>query len=99
MRIVNSSDELESAIESARREAEKSFGDGSLLLEKYFPHAKHIEFQIFGDEHENHIHLFDRECSMQRRYQKVIEESPSPSLTPELRELMGQAAVAIAKMA
>jgi acetyl-CoA carboxylase biotin carboxylase subunit len=97
MRIVNKASELEEAINSAKRGAEKSFGDGSLLLEKYFSKAKHIEFQIFGDEHDNHIHLFDRECSMQRRYQKVIEESPSPSLTPELREQMGEAAVAIAK--
>ena len=97
MRIVNSSDELDTAVESAKREAEKSFGDGSLLIEKYFPKAKHIEFQIFGDEHGNHTHLFDRECSMQRRYQKVIEESPSPSLDESLREQMGDAAVAIAK--
>jgi acetyl-CoA carboxylase biotin carboxylase subunit len=97
MRVVNSASELEEALHSAKREAEKSFGDGSLLLEKYFSKAKHIEFQVFGDEHENYIHLFDRECSMQRRYQKVIEESPSPSLTPELREQMGEAAVSIAR--
>ena len=97
MRIVNSAGELENAVESAKREAEKSFGDGSLLIEKYFPKAKHIEFQIFGDEHGNYFHLLDRECSMQRRYQKVIEESPSPSLTDELRKEMGEAAVALAK--
>lgn len=97
MRIVNTADELVVAFDSAKREAEKSFGDGSLLLEKYFPKAKHIEFQIFGDEHGNYVNLFDRECSMQRRYQKVIEESPSPSIDEDLRERMGEAALAIAK--
>ena len=97
MRIVNNAEELEAAFDSAKREAEKSFSDGSLLLEKYFPKAKHIEFQIFGDEHGNHLNLFDRECSMQRRYQKVIEESPSPSLDEDLRTRMGEAALAIAK--
>jgi acetyl-CoA carboxylase biotin carboxylase subunit len=97
MRIVNKDEELEAAIQGASREAEKSFGDGTLLMEKYFPSAKHIEFQIFGDEHGNFTHFFDRECSLQRRYQKVIEESPSPSLTPALRKQMGDAAVAAAK--
>lgn len=97
MRIVNKMEELEAAIEGASREAEKSFGDGSLLIEKYFPTAKHIEFQIFGDTHGNHTHFFERECSLQRRYQKVIEESPSPSLSAELRKQMGDAAVAAAK--
>ena len=97
MRIVNKEDELEAAIQGASREAEKSFGDGTLLIEKYFPTAKHIEFQIFGDEHGTYTHFFDRECSLQRRYQKVIEESPSPSLTAELRKQMGDAAVAAAR--
>lgn len=97
MRIVNNPQELESAFEAASREAQKSFGDGSLLMEKYFPKAKHIEFQIVGDEHGNYFHLFDRECSLQRRYQKVIEEAPSPSLSDELRAEMGKAAVAIAE--
>lgn len=97
MRIVNKLDELDAAIEGASREAEKSFGDGSLLIEKYFPTAKHIEFQIFGDEHGNHTHFFERECSLQRRYQKVIEESPSPSITDTQRKQMGDAAVAAAK--
>ena len=97
MRIVNKEDELDTAIQGAAREAEKSFGDGTLLMEKYFPSAKHIEFQIFGDEHGHYTHFFDRECSLQRRYQKVIEESPSPSLTPELRKQMGDAAVAAAR--
>jgi acetyl-CoA carboxylase biotin carboxylase subunit len=97
MRIVNSESELETALEAASREAEKSFGDGTLLMEKYFPKAKHIEFQILGDEQGNYIHVYERECSMQRRYQKIIEESPSPSLTPELREEMGNAALEVAK--
>ncbi|MCG3165242.1 MAG: Acetyl-/propionyl-coenzyme A carboxylase alpha chain [Bacteroidia bacterium] len=97
MRIVNKASELQEAFEAAKREAEKSFGDGTLLMEKYFPKAKHIEFQIFGDTHGNYTHFFDRECSMQRRYQKVIEESPSPSLTPELRAEMGNSAVELAK--
>ncbi len=97
MRIVRQAQELEAAIEGAKREAEKSFGDGTLLMEKYFDAAKHIEFQIFGDTHGNYIHLFERECSLQRRYQKVIEESPSPSLSDELRKQMGDAAVAAAK--
>ena len=97
MRIVNKASELKEAFEAAKREAEKSFGDGTLLMEKYFPKAKHIEFQIFGDIHGNYTHFFDRECSMQRRYQKVIEESPSPSLTPELRTEMGNSAVELAR--
>ena len=96
MRIVNKSEELEAAVEGASREAQKSFSDGTLLMEKYFPSAKHIEFQIFGDEHGNFTHFFERECSLQRRYQKVIEESPSPSLSAELRKKMGDAAVAAA---
>lgn len=97
MRIVNNESELEAAIEAASREALKSFGDGKLLMEKYFPKAKHIEVQILGDEHGNYIHLNERECSMQRRYQKVIEEAPSPSLTPELRDSMTHAALEAAR--
>lgn len=97
MRIVNKEEELEGAVDAAKREAEKSFGDGSLLFEKYFASAKHIEFQIFGDTHGNFTHFFERECSLQRRYQKVIEESPSPSLNDELRNKMGEAAVAAAR--
>ena len=97
MRIVQKTDELDAALEGASREAQKSFGDGTLLMEKYFSSAKHIEFQIFGDEHGNYTHFFERECSLQRRYQKVIEESPSPSLSTELRKKMGDAAVAAAR--
>ena len=97
MRVVNSEGELSDAIESARREALNSFGDERLLIEKYLADSHHIEFQVFGDKHENLVHLFERECSVQRRHQKIIEETPSPLLTPELREQMGQAAVAAAK--
>lgn len=97
MRIVEDESQLHAAFETAASEAEKSFGSGTLLMEKYFPKAKHIEFQIFGDTHGNYVQLFERECSLQRRYQKVIEESPSPSLSETLRKEMGEAAVAVAK--
>ncbi len=97
MRVVNAEIELTEAIESARREALNSFGDERLLIEKYLADAHHIEFQVFGDKYGNLVHLFERECSVQRRHQKIIEETPSPLLTPELREQMGQAAVAAAK--
>ncbi len=98
MRVVNTEGELSEAIESARSEALNSFGDERLLIEKYLANAHHIEFQVFGDKHGNLVHLFERECSVQRRHQKIIEETPSPLLTPEIREQMGQAAVAAAKV-
>lgn len=97
MRVVNSEAGLLEAIETARREALNSFGDERLLIEKYLAEAHHIEIQVFGDKHGNLIHLFERECSVQRRHQKIIEESPSPLLTPELRAKMGEAAVNAAK--
>ncbi len=97
MRIVNAESELSEAIESARREALNAFGDERLLIEKYVARAHHVEFQVFGDQHGNLIHLFERECSVQRRHQKIIEETPSPLITPELRAEMGQAAVAAAQ--
>jgi acetyl-CoA carboxylase biotin carboxylase subunit len=97
MRVVHAESELDEAVESAKREAQHSFGDERLLLEKYLADAHHIEFQVFGDQHGNLIHLFERECSVQRRHQKIIEETPSVLLTPKLREEMGQAAVAAAK--
>ena len=97
MRVVNQENELSDAIESARREALNAFGDERLLIEKYLAKAHHIEFQVFGDHHGNLVHLFERECSVQRRHQKIIEETPSPLLTPEVREQMGAAAVAAAK--
>ena len=97
MRVVNQPEELHEAIESARGEASNAFGDDRLLVEKYVADAHHIEFQVFGDQHGHLVHLFERECSTQRRYQKIIEETPSPLLTPELRKQMGEAAVAAAK--
>ncbi|HKY54244.1 MAG TPA: acetyl-CoA carboxylase biotin carboxylase subunit [Anaerolineales bacterium] len=97
MRVVNQESELDESIESARREALNAFGDERLLIEKYIPNAHHIEFQVFGDQHGHLVHLFERECSVQRRHQKIIEETPSLLLTPELRAQMGEAAVAAAK--
>ena len=97
MRVVHAESEVSEAIESARREALNSFGDERLLIEKYLANAHHIEFQVFGDQYGNLVHLFERECSVQRRHQKIIEETPSPLLTPELREQMGEAAVKAAK--
>ena len=97
MRIVSSEDELEQAIESAKRESKSAFGSDAIFLEKYLDKPRHIEFQILADEHGNVIHLFERECSIQRRHQKIIEETPSPVMTKKLRESMGKAAVAAAK--
>ena len=95
MRVVRLMSEIDEAIASARREAENSFGNGSLLLEKYIEHARHVEIQILGDTHGNLVHLFERDCSLQRRHQKIIEESPSPVMNEALRERMGEAAVNI----
>jgi 3-methylcrotonyl-CoA carboxylase alpha subunit len=99
MRVVAGAVDLAGALTSAQSEAASAFGDARVFLEKYIARARHIEFQIFGDAHGNVIHLFERECSVQRRHQKVIEESPSPLLEqhPELRERMGTAAVAAAR--
>lgn len=97
MRVVNNEAELSESIEGARSEALNAFGDDRLLIEKYLPNAHHIEFQVFGDQHGNLVHLFERECSVQRRHQKIIEETPSPLLTPTLRGQMGEAAVGAAK--
>jgi len=97
MRIVRSAAELSEAIQGATREATSAFGDGTLLLEKYIEQPRHIEIQILGDAHGNLVHLFERECSIQRRHQKIIEESPSTAIDPALREKMGAAAVRIAR--
>ncbi len=94
MRIVRAAGEFAAALESCQREAGNAFGRDRVLLERYVERPRHIEFQIFGDHHGHVIHLNERECSAQRRYQKIIEESPSPFLTPELRARMGEAAVA-----
>ena len=97
MRIVRSATELEGAFETAALEAEKAFGDGRVYLEKYLEEPRHIEFQVFGDRHGNVIHLGERECSIQRRHQKIIEEAPSPAMTPELRAKMGEASVRLCR--
>lgn len=97
MRIVWDANDLPEEIDAARREALHAFGDDRLLIEKYLVDAHHIEFQVFGDKHGHLVHLFERECSVQRRHQKIIEESPSPLLTPEIRAKMGEAAVKAAK--
>jgi 3-methylcrotonyl-CoA carboxylase alpha subunit len=97
MRVVNDKESLAGALEAASREAKNYFADGTVYVEKYLQEPRHIEIQILGDNHGNVIHLFERECTIQRRYQKIIEEAPSPTLTPELRVRMGEAAVAIGK--
>ena len=97
MRIVHSEDTLEESIESAKRESKSSFGNDTVFLEKYIDKPRHIEFQILADENGNTVHLFERECSIQRRHQKIIEETPSPVMTKKLREQMGEAAVAAAE--
>jgi len=97
MRIVKKESELKDSIISAKREALSGFGDDRIFIERYVEKSRHIEIQILGDEHGNVIHLGERECSIQRRHQKIIEESPSPRIDPFLREEMGQAAVKLAK--
>ena len=97
MRIVEKDEEFQEQMERAVSEATSAFGDGSVFIEKYVTQPRHIEFQIFGDKHGNVIHLFERECSIQRRHQKVVEEAPSSVLTPELRKAMGEAAVNVAR--
>jgi propionyl-CoA carboxylase alpha chain len=97
MRIVWSIDTLNEAIDAARREAERSFGDPTVFVEPYITQVRHVEIQLLGDGHWNLVHLGERECSIQRRHQKVVEESPSTAVTPELRARMGDAAIALAK--
>ncbi len=97
MRVVHASDEFLAHLESCQREARNAFGRDRVLLERYIERPRHIEIQIFGDDHGAAIHLNERECSAQRRYQKVLEESPSPFLTPALRQAMGEAAVLAAR--
>ncbi len=97
MRIVERPEELTEQMQRAISEAVSAFGDGSVFLEKYISSPRHVEFQILADNHGNTIHLFERECSIQRRHQKVVEEAPSAILTPEIRKKMGEAAVNVAK--
>lgn len=97
MRLVSREEDVEQSLRAARSEAMAAFGDDSVYVEKYITSPHHIEFQILMDSHGNAVHLFERECSVQRRHQKMIEETPSPLMTPELRKLMGDTAVAAAK--
>ena len=97
MRVVESPKDFQDSCTAAASEARRAFGDGSIYLEKYLSKPRHVEFQIIADKHGNAVHLFERECSIQRRHQKIIEETPSTIMTPELRERMGKAAVAVAK--
>jgi len=88
-----------SGFHAARSEAEAAFGDGTVYLEKFIENPRHVEFQVLGDRHGKILHLYERDCSIQRRHQKLVEESPSPNLTPALRERMGAAAVRVARAA
>ncbi|MDE9410028.1 acetyl/propionyl/methylcrotonyl-CoA carboxylase subunit alpha [Acinetobacter nosocomialis] len=97
MRLVQQASELFEALQTARSEAENAFGSGELILEKAVIAPRHVEIQVFGDTHGNYVYLFERDCSIQRRHQKVVEEAPCPVMTPELRQQMGEAAVAAAK--
>ncbi|WP_036507171.1 acetyl/propionyl/methylcrotonyl-CoA carboxylase subunit alpha [Nocardioides sp. URHA0020] len=97
MRIVRSAAEYDEALAGARREALSSFGDDTMLVEKYVERGRHIEVQVLGDSHGNVVHLFERDCSTQRRHQKVLEEAPAPTITPEVRELVTSSAVALAR--
>jgi 3-methylcrotonyl-CoA carboxylase alpha subunit len=97
MRRVEKAAEFDAALESAQREAQSAFGDPRVLVEKYILAPRHIEIQVFADQEGNVVHLFERDCSLQRRHQKVIEEAPAPGMTPEMREIMGKAAVEAAR--
>jgi 3-methylcrotonyl-CoA carboxylase alpha subunit len=97
MQVVNSAHEVAAAVESAQRLARTAFGDDRLLLERYFPQARHVEVQVFADSHGDVVSLFDRDCSVQRRHQKIIEEAPAPGLRDEVRAAMSQAAVQAAR--
>ncbi len=97
MRKVHSPDDFKDAVEGARREAEAAFGDGKILVEKYLERPRHVEVQVFADAHGNCVHLFERDCSLQRRQQKIFEEAPAPGMTQGLRSAMTDAAIAAAK--
>ncbi len=97
MRLVEAPGDFPAALEAARREADAAFGDPACLVEKYIRQPRHIEMQVFGDAHGNVIHLFERDCSLQRRHQKVIEEAPAPGMPPAVRAAMGRAAVEAAR--
>jgi 3-methylcrotonyl-CoA carboxylase alpha subunit len=96
MRIVKTADELENAVEACKREAKSSFGDSRVLIERYLATPRHVELQVFADKHGNAVYLYERDCSVQRRHQKVLEEAPAPGMDEALRAQMGQSAVAAA---
>jgi 3-methylcrotonyl-CoA carboxylase alpha subunit len=97
MRAVEKTEDFEAALASCKREAINSFGDDAVLVEKYAQRPRHIEIQVFGDSHGNYVYLFERDCSVQRRHQKVLEEAPAPGMTQAMRQQMGEAAVAAAR--
>ncbi len=99
MKVVRSDDELADAVARGKSEAQAAFGDGTVYVERLVERPRHVEIQVFADAHGNTVHLFERECSVQRRHQKAIEESPCPALTPAIRERMGAAAIAAARAA
>ena len=97
MRIVRTAAEFGRALDGARREAKGAFGDDTMLVERYLERPRHIEVQVFGDQHGNHVHLYERDCSIQRRHQKIVEEAPAPGLDEARRQFIGEAAVAAAR--
>ncbi len=97
MRMVREASLFDDALDSASREAKAAFGDGRVLIEKFIARPRHIEVQVFGDTHGNIVHLFDRDCSVQRRHQKIVEEAPAPGLSEALRKAMGEAAIEVAR--
>ncbi len=97
MRIVRTPEELPDALAAARREAKSAFGDDTLLVERYVEHGRHVEVQVLADHHGHVVHLFERDCSAQRRHQKVIEEAPAPTITPQVRQVLTESAVALAR--
>lgn len=97
MRLVEDPKDFAEALSAAKREGKASFGDGRVLVEKFIASPRHIEIQVFGDNFDNVVHLYERDCSLQRRHQKVIEEAPAPGMTDEMRQAMGEAAVKAAQ--
>ncbi len=97
MRIVRDPADFADALAAARREARSAFGDDTILVERYVEHGRHVEVQVLADQHGHVVHLFERDCSAQRRHQKVIEEAPAPTITPAVRKLLTESAVALAK--
>jgi len=97
MRVVEQSADFAAALASCKREASSSFGNDRVLIEKYLLRPRHVEVQVFADTHRNAVYLFDRDCSVQRRHQKVLEEAPAPGLSADVRRSMGEAAVAAAR--